>query len=135
MFRHIYLERRRFVLKRLLLFYFLFVFLFLFCLFVFFRAAPMAYGGSQPRGLIRAVAAGLHHSHSNARSEPRLWPTPSSRKRRILNPWAKPGIKPTTSWFLVRFVSPAPWWELPEFYYFKENFGLKLFSIISKRFK
>ena len=35
----------------------------------FFRAAPAAYGGSQARGLIRAVAAGLHHSHSNARSE------------------------------------------------------------------
>ena len=27
-------------------------------------------------GLIRAVAAGLHHGHSNARSELRLWPTP-----------------------------------------------------------
>ena len=38
--------------------------------FLFFsRAIPMAYGGSQARGLIRAVAAGLHHSHSNARSE------------------------------------------------------------------
>ena len=29
---------------------------------VLFRAAPTAYGGSQARGLIRAVAAGLHHS-------------------------------------------------------------------------
>ena len=28
--------------------------------------------GSQARGLIRAVAAGLHHSHSNARSKPCL---------------------------------------------------------------
>ncbi len=35
-------------------------------------AAPTAYGGSQARGLIGAVAAGLHHSHSNAGSEPRL---------------------------------------------------------------
>ena len=34
----------------------------LFCLFVLFRAAPAAHGGSQARGLIRAVAAGLHHS-------------------------------------------------------------------------
>ena len=39
-----------------------------------FRATPAAYGGSQARVLIRAVAAGLHHS--NARSEPHLWPTP-----------------------------------------------------------
>ena len=42
----------------------------------FFRAASKAYGGSQARGLIRAIAAGLHHSHSNARSEPCLQPPP-----------------------------------------------------------
>ena len=34
-----------------------------------FRAAPTAYGGSQARGPTRAAAAGLHHSHSHARSE------------------------------------------------------------------
>ena len=39
-----------------------FIFLFLFLLF---RAAPAAYGGSQTRGLIGATAAGLHHSHSH----------------------------------------------------------------------
>ena len=43
-------------------------FLFVFCLF---RAAPAAYGGSQARGLIGAIADGLHHSH-NAGSEPHL---------------------------------------------------------------
>ena len=37
-----------------------------------FRAAPVAYGSSQVRGRIRATAAGLYHSHSNARSEPLL---------------------------------------------------------------
>ena len=36
----------------------------------------MAYRGSQARGLIRPVAAGLCHSHSNARSKPCLLPTP-----------------------------------------------------------
>ena len=36
------------------------------------RAAPTAYGGSQGRGLIGVVAAGLYQSHSNAGSEPRL---------------------------------------------------------------
>ena len=30
----------------------------------------MAYGGSQAGGRIGAVAAGLHHSHSNTVSEP-----------------------------------------------------------------
>ena len=36
----------------------------------------MAYEGSQARGQIGATAAGLHHSHSKARSELRLQPTP-----------------------------------------------------------
>ena len=54
--------------------YLCFIFLLL-LLFFFFRSALAAYGGSQARGLIGAIAAGLHHSHSNARSEPRLPPT------------------------------------------------------------
>ena len=36
----------------------------------------MAYVGSQAKGPVGAVSAGLGHSHSNARSEPRLRPTP-----------------------------------------------------------
>ena len=36
----------------------------------------MAYGGSQARGQMAAVAAGLHHSHNHARSELRLQPIP-----------------------------------------------------------
>ena len=36
-----------------------------FILFYFFRATPMAYGGSQASEQIRATAAGLHHNHSN----------------------------------------------------------------------
>ena len=41
-----------------------------------FRAAPEAYGGSQARGGIGVVAAGLRHSRSNAGSEPYLRPIP-----------------------------------------------------------
>ena len=48
----------------------------LFIYFCLFRAAPSADGGSQDRGLIRPVAAGLRQSHSNARSEMHLRPTP-----------------------------------------------------------
>ena len=44
------------------------VFLFCFVLF-FFRAVPRAYGSSQARGQLGAVAAGLCHRHSNTRSE------------------------------------------------------------------
>ena len=47
-----------------------------FFFFGLFRAAPTAHRGSQARGQIRAIAAGLYHSHSNARSEPCLRPTP-----------------------------------------------------------
>ena len=41
-------------------------------LFCFSRATHVAYGSSQASDQIRAVAAGLRHSHSNARSEPCL---------------------------------------------------------------
>ena len=53
-------------------------FLFLFYLFIYFclfRAVLLAYGGSQARGPIGAVGAGLLDSHSNARFEPCLQPT------------------------------------------------------------
>ena len=46
-------------------------FLFLF----FFRAAPMAYGGSEARRRIGAAAASLRHGLSNSGSEPHLQPT------------------------------------------------------------
>ena len=44
-------------------FYLFFIFYLFFCLF---RAELAAYGGSQARGPIGAVATGLCHSHSNA---------------------------------------------------------------------
>ena len=56
------------------------------CCFVFFRATPMAYEGSQARGWIRAAAAGLCHSHSNAGSELVYNLHHSSWQCQILNP-------------------------------------------------
>ena len=50
--------------------------LFSFFFFCLLRAAPAAYGGSQARGRIGAVATGLRQSHSNVASEPRLRPIP-----------------------------------------------------------
>ena len=41
-----------------------------------YRAAPVAYGGSQARGQIGAVAASLRHNHSNTGSKLCLRPTP-----------------------------------------------------------
>ena len=50
-------------------------FFFFFLVFLSFRATPVAYGGSQAGARIRAIAAGLPHSHSNAELEQRLSPT------------------------------------------------------------
>ena len=49
-----------------------------FCVVVFClcRATPVAFGGSQARGPIGAVATGLYHSYSYGGSEPLLQPTP-----------------------------------------------------------
>uniref|UniRef100_A0A8D2BUH0 Ribosome maturation protein SDO1/SBDS N-terminal domain-containing protein n=1 Tax=Sus scrofa TaxID=9823 RepID=A0A8D2BUH0_PIG len=45
-------------------------------IYLFIRAARMAFESSQTRGQIGAAAAGLHPSHSNTRSNPSLRPTP-----------------------------------------------------------
>ena len=71
--------------------------------FFLFRATPSAYGSSQARGQNEAVAAG--HSHSNARSEQCLWPTPQVMAMSDpLAHWERPGIKSLSSWILVSFV-------------------------------
>ena len=50
---------------------------FLSSFFPLFRTEPTAYGSSQASGQTgAAAAAGLCHSHSNARSKPSLRPTP-----------------------------------------------------------
>ena len=68
MFKFINVQTQAMTVSPFLTFYsYLFIYLFIYCLF---RAAPTAYGGSQARGLIRAVATSLRHSHSKARSEP-----------------------------------------------------------------
>ena len=42
-------------------------------IFFLFMPPPAVNGSSQGRGQTGAAFAGLHHSHSNARSEPHLW--------------------------------------------------------------
>ena len=49
-----------------------FLYFFFSFFFLSFMAAPAAYGSSQARGRMGAVAASLPHSHSHAESEPRL---------------------------------------------------------------
>jgi len=66
------------------------LFFFFFFVFPLFKVPPTAYAGSQARGQIRAIATGLHHSHSNAGS---------------LTHGARPGIEPAYSWILAGFVN------------------------------
>ena len=79
---------------------------FFFCLFVSlsFSRTTAAYGGSQTRGLIRAVAAGLQPEPQQCG----IWAAPATYTTAhgnagSLTHWARPGIKP--SWFLVGFVN------------------------------
>ena len=65
-------------------FFLLVLFMFYFY-FLLFRATLAVYGGSQARGQIGDVATGLHHSHSNAGSEPGLQPTAQLTACQILN--------------------------------------------------
>ena len=74
---------------KLTLFMVLSFFLFFSLSLLSFRASPTAYGGSQARGLIRATAASLRHSHSTIGSKPHLWPTPQLTECQILNPLSK----------------------------------------------
>ena len=78
-----------------------------------FRATPMPYGSSQARGQIRAVAAVLHHFQSNTRSKPnlRLYTTAHDNAGSLTH-GERPGIKPASSWILVRFVSTDTQCEL-----------------------
>ena len=62
-----------------------------------YRAAPVAYGGSQARGPIEAVAAGLCQSHSTPDPSRICDLQLSLQQHRILNP----GMAPATSLFLV----------------------------------
>ena len=78
-----------------------------FFFFGLFRATPTAYGSTQ--GRIRATAAGLHHSHSNAGSvAASVTYSRTHGNAGSLTHWARPGIEPTSSWVLVRFISAAP---------------------------
>ena len=66
--------------------------------FFLFRAAPMAYGGSRLGVKSELQLPTYTTAHGNART---------------LTHGSRPGMEPATSWFLVRFVFAAPWWELP----------------------
>ena len=78
------------------------------CTFFFFWSFchfPEAYEGSQTRGLIRATAAGLHESHSNPGSEPRLRPTYATAHGNTLTHWTRLRMEPASSQTLCQFLN------------------------------
>ena len=91
--------------------YYIYLFIYLF-IYLLFRTALAAYGDSQARSQITATG-GLHHSHSNAGSVPHLQLSRlNSSNTKSLTYWTRPGIKPTSSWILVGFITAEPQWEL-----------------------
>ena len=80
------------------------------CLFLFFRAILVVYGGSQARGPIGAVAAGLHHCHTTWDLSHVCNRHHSSRQHRIFNPLNK--ARDRTRTMIPRWtVSAAPRWN------------------------
>ena len=63
-----------------------------------FRAAPVAYGSSQTRGPVGAVAPGLCQSHSNGwiQAVSATYTTAHSNAGSLTH-WARPEIKPVSS--------------------------------------
>ena len=90
--------------------------------FFLFRVSPAAYGSSQARGWIGAVAA--NYTTATVTWNPRYVCDlqHGSRQHQILHPPEKPGIKLTSSRILVGFVSTVPQQELPLLIFFKVFF-------------
>ena len=79
---------------------------FLLLVFYLFRAAPAASGSFRARGQIGAVAAGLYHKPQQCWIQAvSAAYTTTHNKAWSLTHWARPGIKPATSWLLVGFVN------------------------------
>ena len=93
---------------------------FILCIYFFlFRVVPVAYGSSEAKGLIRATAAGLHHSHSHSHSyshlgsKPHLRPTPQFTAD-ILQPLVPGAERDTASslWYTCpKGTLPFQTWE------------------------
>ena len=78
-----------------------------------FSTTPAGYGSAQARGWIGAVAAPL--AYTTATAMPSVTYTESHSNVGSLTHWVGPGIKPASSWILLRFVTAEPQRELLHF--------------------
>jgi len=91
----------------------------------------MAYGGSQARGRIGAVATGLRQSHSNTGSEPCLQPTPQLTATLDPQPTEKgQGLNPCPHGYKSDSFSTEPQWELWSNFPWKRNSAKKEKEIV-----
>ena len=92
-----------------------FVFDFFFFLFAF-LGHTHDIGSSQARGKMEAAATSLRHSPQQHRFRAAFatYTTANSNDSSITH-WARPRIKPMSSWMPVVFVTAEPWQELPCF--------------------
>ena len=79
------------------------------------RAAPVAYGSSQARGWIGATMC----QPTPQPQQLEIWGvsvtyTKAHGNDASLSHWLRPGIKPTSSWIPLRFISTVPQQELPK---------------------
>ena len=94
---------------------FFFFSFFLFFFFSLFRPVPKAYGSSQARGWIGAIATGL--ITASAKQDPsrvcNLRYAIAHANTRLITHWVRPGIEPTSSWMPVGFLTAKPQQKLP----------------------
>ena len=108
---------------------------------VFFLFVCFCFSGPYPQH-VEVPRLGVNWSYS-------CQPTPQSQQLGIqatstyttvhgnavsLTHWAKPGIEPTHSWILVRFISTEPWQELHTHVFLKFEAFLGLLGSIIKYF-
>ena len=111
----------------MLILYFL---LFIYFVFLLFRAAPMAYEGSQARGRTGATAASLHHSHSQGGIRaPSATYTTAPLQHRLLSPLSE-ARDPTHSHLvssLIRFLCART--GAPNVYFIYKELALFLHKV------
>ena len=80
--------------------------------FLLFRATPVAYGSFWARGRIATAAASVHQTQQHQIQPTSVTYTTAHGNDGSLTHWARLGIKPTSSWILVGFVTTEPWREV-----------------------
>ena len=91
---------------------FLFIFIYFYFYFLLFRATALAYGNSREGVKLELQLPAYTTATAMLDLSLSVTYTTAHGNTGSLTHWTRPGIKPTTSWFLVIFISAAPQQEL-----------------------